>query len=466
MERTVAVVGGGLSGLAIAEAVERLSKQAGQPVRAIIIEAEREIGGKIRSLTQEGCVLETGPHGFLDREPKMFALIDRLGLGDQLIRANESSAKRYIIRSNKLRALPTSPPAFLFSGVLGALDRLRVLLEPWAARRPETEESVRQFAARRIGEGAADVLVDAMVTGIYGGDPRQLSLRWAFPRMFELESQYGGLIKAQLALARAKKAQGAPKQLQSGTSAPGAPTGTLHSFERGLGTLITALGSKFEIRSSFQTDRIVRDQHFHLQGPKGAFAADALALAVPAPEAARLLAPHINSQVLGTVPYAPIAVVIHVFRSADVGRPLDGFGFLIPHRENKPILGSIWASTVFPAHAQKDRVMLRTMIGGARNAALAALPEPELLALARTELAPLLRISKQAEPLLTQVFVWPQGIPQYNLGHGDRVAAADDAERQIPGLVVAGNAFRGVAMLDCVSQAEPAAERLLRHVLK
>ena len=205
MAPQVVIVGAGISGLAIAESIERHSAAAGRPIRPVILEAEPEAGGKITSHKEQGFVIDSGPHGFLDKEPKMFELIERLGLSDRVIGANKEAENRFIVRQGRLRKLPSSPPAFLAGDVLPLLGKLRVLWEPFAARRPEAEESVWQFAARRIGKPAADVLIDAMVTAIYGGDPKKLSLPAAFPRMFELETQYGSLIKAQLAIAKQKK---------------------------------------------------------------------------------------------------------------------------------------------------------------------------------------------------------------------------------------------------------------------
>ena len=287
-ERVVAVVGGGIAGLSTAEAIARKSQTAGTPVRVIVLEGEAVPGGKIATKNVGGFVVETGPHGFLDKEPIVFELIDRLGLRDALIAANPAAEKRFIVRAGRLCEVPMKPPAFLASKILPLSDKLRVLAEPFARARPPGDESVFDFAKRRIGRGAAEILVDAMVTGIYGGDPSALSLRSAFPRMDELERQYGSLIRAQIALA---------KGARSAKRAVGAPTGKLHSFRRGLGELIAALATRAETRTRSNVMTISKDdaRGFVIEGEGEAVRADAVVVAIPAYEVARIarsIVPH------------------------------------------------------------------------------------------------------------------------------------------------------------------------------
>lgn len=469
--RRVAIVGGGVSGLAIAEGIQRRAEAAGQPVEVTVLEAEAVPGGKIRSTREEGFVVETGPHGFLDKEPAMFAMIDRLGLGQAMLRADDASAKRYIVRAGRLRAVPMKPPQFVTSDILPLMGKLRVAMEPFAKGRPTTEESVWQFAARRIGKQAADVLVDAMVTGIYGGDPKALSLKSAFPRMFELEDKYGGLMRAQLAIAKEKKLlpPGPESQPAKATSAPGQPTGTLHSFQDGLGQLTSALASRVNVRCNFAArglDKAAAFDMLRVKGDDDAVEADAVVLTPPAFVSAQLLGPHLPevAKAFEAVPYADITVVVQGFRVQDVGGRLDGFGFLVPHGEGRRILGSIYASSVFPAHVPEGMVMFRTLLGGARNAGAASGSDAELLTAAKAELSALGCVPETATAVFQRVMRWPKGIPQYTIGHAERVAAADAVESALPGVFVAGNAFRGVAMLACVADAEKVAERVVRYV--
>lgn len=472
--RRVAIVGGGISGLSIAEAVTRKAEAGGQPVEVIVLEADDAPGGKIRSSTEDGFVVETGPHGFLDKEPAVFALTDRLGLGQDLLRADEAAAKRYIVRAGKLRMVPMKPPQFLLSDILPLFAKLRVGMEPFAKSRPATEESVWQFAARRIGKTAADVLVDAMVTGIYGGDPKALSLKSAFPRMYELESKYGGLFKAQLAIAKEKKllaAQAGAPAPDLPKSAPGQPTGTLHSYRHGLGQLTGGLAERAQVRYGFSAeaiDKAATFDMFRVRGTQDAVEADAVVLTPPAFVSAKLLGPHAPevSRHFEAVPYSDIAVVVHGFDAQEVGGTLDGFGFLAPHGEGRRILGSIYASSVFPVHVPDGRVMFRTLLGGSRNPEAAQGSDAELLARAKAELAALGCVPDSATPVLQKVIRWEKGIPQYTMGHAERVAAADAVESTIPGLFVSGNGFRGVAMLACVGDAQKVADRVVSYLGK
>lgn len=471
-ERVVAIAGGGITGLAIAEAIMRRSSAEGAPIRPLVLEAEATPGGKIKSAREDGFVVDHGPHAFLDREPKALELVDRLALRTTLLRANDSAAKRYVVRKGRLRRLPESPPAFIASDVLPLFAKLRVLLEPWARRRPAgIDESVWAFAARRIGRGAADVLVDAMVTGIFGGDAKALSLAAAFPRMRELEDRYGSLIRAQIALARERKAlppgpgAGAP----AGGGGAGAPVGAMYSFREGLGELTRALSARVEVRTGAPVERIERaGPRFRVLTGDAALEVDAVALATPAYETSRLVAPLAAEEAaaIAGIPYAPVAVVILAYPAAALARPLDGFGFLAPHIEARTILGSIWASSVFPAHVPEGRVMLRTMVGGARRPELVGLDDQSLLALVQAELVALVGLRPGADPLFQRILRWDRAIPQYVLGHAERVAAADRVEAAVPGLLISGNAFRGVAMIACIADADRVAARAVAHVLK
>ena len=298
-----------------------------------------------------------------------------------------------------------------------------------------------------------------MVTGIYGGDPKRLSLTAAFPRMFEIESQYGSLIKAQIALAKEKKG-----------SAAGGPTGSMHSFKSGLGVLTDALAAlpDIEIHKAFSVQALERkDGGYVLRSDSDQLQADGVVLAAPASVASRLLEPHSAlAEVLQRVEYASVAVVLQAFNNSDVGRPVDGFGFLIPNGESRSILGSIWASAVFPEHVPQGQQLFRSILGGVRHPEHSEGSDEELLARARSELEPLMRIAPAAQPTFSRVLRWPMGIPQYNLGHGEIVQAADALEVELPGIFVTGNAFRGVAMLNCVAYADTIAQRAVRFLLQ
>ena len=445
--KTVAIIGGGIAGLSIAEALQRGTEQ----VKPVVLEADETPGGKIKTKTENGFIIETGPHGFLDKEPAMKSLVERLGLNDQLIEANPVSDSRYVMRDGHLRKFPMKPPAFLTSDILPLAARLRLLMEPWVPKAdPSVEESIHDFASRRMGGAAASVLVDAFVTGIYGGDPHKISASAAFPRLLALESQYGSLIRAQMKLKSANA---------SGVK--------LLSFANGLGVLIDALADRFEVRCGQRIKQIHRrGKVFQIKSEDSSLDADALVITAPAFEDARLtepLAPQYAPQ-LSEIPYASVSVVVHGFPAHQVQRPMNGFGFLIPGQEKRPILGSIWASTVFAAHAPDDMLMFRTLLGGRCHPEHAQGSKSELAARALAQLHEICGINKAAQPVLEEVMAWPKAIPQYELGHHDRVDTANKIEKAVPGLFFGGNAYRGVAMIQCVADAQNIAKQVQNHL--
>lgn len=461
-DRTVAIVGGGISGLALAESIQRQSKAAGRPVRPIVLEADATVGGKVRSFQRDGFVIETGPHGFLGREPSVFELIDRLGIRDELLRADPASARRYLVRRGRLNEVKMSPPKFMTSDLLSIGGRMRIMMEPFIPAEPPEDESVRDFAKRRIGKEAAEVLVDAMVTGIYGGDPAQLSLQSAFPRMLELEKNYGSLIKAQFALAKDRKEESADEK---------ATRESLHSFKSGLQVLIDGLARAApDIRTGHAVEHITpTGRGVRLDGPFGSLHADAVISTAPAPALAKMVGPYAPPaavETAGGVPYAPVTVVVLAFGAEDVQSALTGFGYLAPFCEDRNLLGCVWASSVFPEHAPAGYALFRCMLGGVRKADLASMPEDDLIQVCREELEQMVGLKPGARLRMKEVIRWPEGIPQYNRGHHDRVQAAESLEQSVSGLVVGGNAYRGVAMIECVKVADPTAERALTKVLQ
>jgi len=449
--KTVAVIGGGISGLSAAEAIGRIAQSRGVELRAVVLEAGARAGGKIGTRHHDGFSIETGPHGFLDKEPLLTQLIERLGLTGRVLRADEAAARRYIVQRGSLCELPMSPPKFLLSRVLPLFAKLRLMLEPLIARRPAdaAEESVWSFAARRMGREAADVLIDAMVSGVFGGDPRRLSIASAFPAVVALERAHGSLIRGQIA----------QRRMSAG------PRGVLNSFDQGLAVLIDALAARLEVKTSAAVERIERTgSRWRLALATGeAIEADVVVATAPADATARLIAPLDDdaSRALDAIPYAPIAVVVQAFEACDLPRALDGFGFLAPDRERRKLLGSIFASTVFRGHAPDGTVMLRSMLGGARHPENAEGDDATLLARARGEIEALLGLAPGARPKLEEVLRWPRAIPQYELGHAERVRRVDHAEKRLPGLLFGGNALRGVAVVQCVADAERLGARAL-----
>ena len=335
------VVGAGVAGLCC---THRLMEAFG-PEQVLCIEKSEVAGGYIRSETVDGYVCDWGPNGFLDKEPATLEWIDALGIGGELIQANEASARRFLLIGRELEEIKP-PPGFLLSDVLSVGGRLRLLREPFVRKRTSDEpESIWDFAARRIGREAADTLVSAMVLGVYGGDAKALSLRHAFPRMAEMEAEHGSLIRAMKARAREARASGGVKG-----GGPAGPGGVLTTFGSGIGRLTEraaeVVARCLELDCTIARLTKMGDGKFSVETDDDGenYTADHVILAVPAHAAAPLLehvAPDFADGIEG-VSTQPIAVVCTGHDRGDVAHGVDGFGFLVPPNEHRDVLGCIW----------------------------------------------------------------------------------------------------------------------------
>lgn len=438
------IIGGGITGLC---AAFYAAKRYG-PERVLLLEAGDTLGGTATTESVDGFTLEKGPNGFLDKEPKTLQWVTDLGLNPQVIKANDLAAKRFIYRNGQLHELQP-PPAFLFSKVLSLQGRLRLMGEPLIPQRVSgAEESIWDFAARRIGAEAADTLVAPMVSGIYGGDARQLELASCFPKMAAMESEHGGLFRAMMA----KKKEAKP----GGGTAMG-PGGTLTSFKGGMATLVKRAGEQLGDRAQrnmpVTTIEKVEGGYTVRCANGETFTAESVIVAAPA-HAAAVMVRGLDgnlAEALAAIPYTSMSVVCTAYDQATVGNKLNGFGFLIPRTQGKRILGCIWTSTLFPGRAPQGKILLRTMIGGATDPEAVKLDDETMLEVIRKELFPILDI--KADPILHRIFRWEKAIPQYTFGHQSRVHAVEAAEERHPGLRFAGNAYRGVGINDCVVSA-------------
>jgi len=456
-------VGGGVSGLAAALAILDLCQEQGRPEpEVVVLESEPRPGGKIQTLESDGFTCEWGVNGFLNKEPATLELVQRLDLQDRLQPASDAFKNRFLFTRGKLRPIPMHPLKFLFSGIMPFCGKLRLFRELWVPRRPEDadgDESVAEFARRRVGDAAYRALVDPMQTGIFAGDPEQMSVVSCFPRVVEVEREYGSLIKGMAKLAKERRAQGEPL--------PGAgPAGHLTSFQGGMQQLITALAEALgpRLRLGQGVDHISRGEGgFTLIGANltEPVQARAVVLACPAHAAGPMV--HGLDGALATeleqIPYSPLAVICLGFDREQVAHPMDGFGFLAPRDAGLRMLGALWTSTIFPGRAPDDRALIRVMIGGARDPEAMDLDDAELTAAVLDELGGAMGI--QGDPAFMRVFRHPLGIPQYAVGHPQRLERLEQRLEHHPGLVLGGNAYRGVSVNDCAKNAWPTAERAL-----
>ena len=458
----IAIVGAGISGLCTGHYLVRALSAAGRAAEIVLFESEGVAGGKMRTVREDGFNMEWGPNGFLTNKPHSLELVKDLGIDGRLARSSDLARKRFIYSGGTLHRLPENPPAFFRSNLLTLRGRLRIVGELFAPGPPEgVDESLGDFARRRLGPEALEKLIDPMVTGIFAGDPDRMSLRACFPLIYDLERKYGGLVKGMLALRKERRRAGVKQEMSAG------PGGVLMSFDAGVQTLTDVLAERLSegLHLGVSVDRIERRGGKLLlslkeKGLQGEIDTDAIVVATPAYAAAAILSPldAALGDALSAIPYSPISVVALGYDKAALGNPLDGFGFLIPRGERRKILGALWDSSVFPNRAPEGKALIRAMVGGVRGPELAALPPKELIALTRSEFAATMGIA--AEPVLSRSFFHEKGIPQYLVGHGNVLDRIDGRLAAAPGVYLNSNAYRGIALNDCVLQSRLAAERI------
>jgi oxygen-dependent protoporphyrinogen oxidase len=467
------VVGGGPSGLVLGRELLACGEAGGLEVA--VLEARPRPGGKAWTERVDGYLIEHGPEGFLDSAPATLALAGELGLAERLLPAAPQAAKRYLYARGALRPVPTNPAAFLASGILSLRGRLAVLGEPFRSPGRNGDESVAAFARRRLGREAATTLVGAMVRGVYAGDAEDVSMPSSFPRLAALEREHGSLVRALIARRRRRGngvgpaapgegAVSAPaaalRETGSARGGPSGPAGRLTSFVGGMGelgsALARALGRRFEAgRPASAVRRAGAGWRVELADGSSEFC-DAVALAVEPWSAARLLAAESPAlaDVLAEIPAAPAVVVALGFALRDLGRPLDGFGFLVPPGGRLRMLGCLWSSATFGHRAPAGHALLRVLLGGRDRAAL-DLPDDRLVALVLEELAATMGV--RGAPTMVRIVRWPNAIPQYTLGHARRLSRIGQELERLPGLHLSGNGYRGIALNDCVTNAQAAA---------
>ncbi len=444
MSKNIVIVGGGISGLALLHYL-KLKTADRSDVNIRLLEKKDRAGGTATTYEDHDFLFESGPNGFLNNKNDALNLSKELGLESELIFANQAAKKRYILFHNRLEPLPSGFLSFLLFRPLSIMDKLRIVLEVFARKGNNPDESVYEFGTRRCGENFSKVFLDPMVTGIYAGDARKINLKEAFPSMFELERDYGSLIKAMLQLKKAGKLSG---------------PGTLVSLRRGMSQLCEALSRRYAQHVQFNqaVESIERQgQGFLIKTFETSYPADELFVCTPAYVAAELTK-RVNSRLsdfLMRVDYAPVAVVGLLYERKALAHLPEGFGYLIPTYSHKSILGVLFDSNIFPGRSASDKILFRVMMGGVFHRELAQKSEADLVTLAQEEITA--RFLPSSSPLKSRCVVWPRGIPQYD---NDYVVVKESIERELSkenALHLLGNYLNGLSFNDCVGNARRAA---------
>jgi len=465
----VAVIGGGISGLAAAHRLQELAPR----IDCMLLESADRLGGVLRTEPCDDFLIETSADNFITQPAWAVELAERIGLADELLSTNPARRGASIVFENRLESVPEgfallSPARILpvlRTPLLSPVGKLRLMLEPLIpARRSENEESLADFARRRLGREPYERIVQPLVSGIYTADPERLSMQAALPRFVEMEHSAGSLWRGARREARRR----------ASAAATGARYDLFAAPRLGMTQLVERLASRLSgltVRCGTTVQSIRR----HVDGgwrieftptttEQSPIDVDAVIVSVPAPAAARILR-EVDTELteqLASIEYAGCAIVVSAYRRDQFDQPLRGFGFVVPEISRRPILACSFASEKYPNRAPEDHVLLRTFLGGACHPELADLDDDALCDTARTQLAELLHVS--GPPRLERVFRWYGKMPQYHLGHTGRVAAMDERLAGLPGLQLAGNAYRGVGVPQCIHSGETAAARVIDYL--
>jgi oxygen-dependent protoporphyrinogen oxidase len=439
--KRLVVVGGGISGTAAAFTAVKTARARGSHLEVVLLEREAEIGGKAESLREGSWLFETGPIGYLDNEPIVEELARDAGLESELLRASGAQSHRFVFSRGRVREVKAHPIGFLTSGLVSFGGLLRAAREPWVSGKTgDSDESVWSFAARRLGSEFADRLIHPMALGIFAGDAKRLSLPAAFPVMAELERDHGSLVRAQIARARARRRGELPPR-----------RGTLCSFRGGIQALPRALARNggFETRLKVQVASVGRgrDGRFAIamEGDREVLSADAVILACEGYRAAAIVSGSANemARALSEIPHPPVHVVALGYGPEARGRIPEGFGVLLPRDAGYRALGATWDGYLFPGRSEEPQLLIRVLFGGTFDPEIDRVEEGAIVETAKREMAKLLGLD--APPVFTRARLWPRAIPQYELGHNERLARIEKELEAHPGLYLAGNALYGTA---------------------
>lgn len=473
--RRVAILGGGITGLSAAYTLA-LARRRGLAVEEHLFERNVRLGGSISTERIDGFVVEGGPDSFLSEKPEAAALCRELGLGDSLMGSNDAERRTYILQRNRLVPLPdglmllvpTRVWPMITTPLLPLSSKLAVVGElftspPGASER--ADEPVASFVRRHFGDAMVANIADPLLAGVFGGDSERLSVRSVLPRFLEMERKYGSLTRAALDLRRQRRAR----------AASGPAPSLFMTLKDGLDGMVEAITARLERARIHLGERVSsmdrgalaapdRDAYTVSYQPGGAIQADAVILALPAYECARLLAPFDAAlgEAFAAVPYSS-GLTVSLGFDPPLSRPLPpGFGFLVPRAAQRRLIACTFVHQKFGHRAPEGSALIRCFLGGVRDPGILDLSDAEITALVRTELESILKFT--GEPRFVRICRWPASMPQYTLGHDERVATIRARLATLPGVFFAGNAISGIGLSDCIRTGRAAAEAALQFL--
>ncbi len=476
--RRVVIIGAGISGLATAYYLQKHARNKGFDIDVHLVDRAGRAGGVITTVREDGFIVEGGPDSMLSYKPAGLRLLRELGLEDEIVGTSRENAGSFVYSRGALHPLPEGL-TLMIPSKLGPLFRTRLiswrgkmraaLNVVYAPRHNGRDVSVAEFVADHLGWETFERIVEPLFAGIYAGDARQLSLAATYPQLLDLEREYGSLLRGLLMMRRRRE------QSRRTRATGGSGLTPFITLRTGLARLVEALVDTLvengvalhlgeevqELACSPEQEEDSRVWSVFLSGGH-TLEADAVVLALPAHAAARLLSPLDGelADALAAIPYASTATVSLAFRREDIRHPLEGYGFVVPRVEGRSLLACTWTSSKFPHRAPRGYVLFRTFFGRAGADEVVSLSEENLIALALSELKDIMGVD--AVPTHAWAFRWQRGLPQYTVGHLERLARVEKRLKRWPGLYLTGNAYRGVGIPDCIGQGEQVAASIAR----
>jgi oxygen-dependent protoporphyrinogen oxidase len=471
----IAIIGGGIAGLAAAYELEKM-RAAGTPAEYTLYEERERLGGALASEITGGAVLERGPDSFLTEKPAAAELCRELGLGGELIPSNDESRKTFIVVRNRLVALPDGlmflVPTKLIPTALSPLFSLptkaRMALE--LLRRPQPnghDRSVAELVGQHFGQEAVDRLADPLLSGIYGGDATLLSAQTVLPRMVEMEAKYGSLTRGMLAAHRQMRAR-------AKTNSSAAKPAIFTALRGGMSQLVDAIVARLDpasLRRSTPVRAIRRTfEGWNVITEAGSESYEAIVMAAPAWAAAELLEPVAPSlgEDLRAIPYSSSVTVNLVYDEARIGRLPEGFGFLVPAVEERAMLACTFVHRKFLGRTPPGKVVFRAFLGGIKHEAMLDESDATISTVVRREMSGILgakTLDAATKPEYVQVTRWRRAMAQYAVGHKERIARIAAQVEAMPGLRLAGNAYDGIGVSDCIRLGRKAAREFVEELI-